>query len=77
MEGSSIKAAQPTRVRRFNDDSEIVYYDDGEILISKRPCNTLEVTPPPSQAELYYWQVMEKRPGIKTWDDIKRARKEG
>jgi hypothetical protein len=76
MEVNPIKTAHPTHIREFNDDSKIIYYDDGTVYICTIPSNAFEEGPHlPPKAELYYWQVIEGRPDVKTRDDIKKARK--
>ena len=71
----AIKGATPTRVLNFQDGSEIRFYDNGYISVSRRPTRMGEPIRVP-EAELYYWRIMRNRPEISTWEEIKEAERE-
>lgn len=62
-----------TQTRRFCDGSGIAYYDNGYVVISAVPQPLTDARPAPPLAQLYYWQVMQGRADVETWDDIKAA----
>jgi hypothetical protein len=70
--------ANLTHTRVFDDGSSIMYYDNGYIRISHKPCKMCETSEQPKipTARLYYWQVMMNRPDVTTWEDIRKADKE-
>jgi hypothetical protein len=70
-----MKGATRIRVLNFQDGSEIRFYDNGYISVSRRPTRMGEPVRVP-EAELYYWQVMRNRPEISTWGQIKEAERE-
>jgi hypothetical protein len=65
----------PVSIRRFDDKSEIVYYDNGMIGTAFTP-QRFDDPPKPPKALLYYWQVERNRPDIETWEQIRQAEKE-
>jgi hypothetical protein len=70
-----VKNATITQVRRFQDGSDIRYYDNGYVSISRRPPKFEELGRVPD-ADLYYWRIMQGMPDVKTWEDITNAEKE-
>ena len=70
-----MKGATRTHVMNFQDGSEIRFYDNGYMSVSRKMTKMNEPAPVP-EAELYYWQAMRDRPDVKTWEDIKNAEKE-
>jgi hypothetical protein len=62
-----------THLRCFSDDSDIMYHDNGVILLTTKPRDMLD---DPPMAYSYYWQVIRNRPDVKTWEDCMRAEKE-
>jgi hypothetical protein len=67
----TLKDANPTHIRKFQDGSCIVYYDNGQVLIGYPPRNT--PGPRLRDAVLYHWQVERNRPDITTWEQIREA----
>jgi hypothetical protein len=66
-----------THLRRFSDDSAIMYHDNGSVILSWKPRSVLDdnlYSAPMSH--LYYWQIIRNRPDVKTQEDIRRAEKE-
>jgi hypothetical protein len=60
-------------IRRFGDDSSIMYFAEGGRQINFIPYGD-EPLPVP-MAYLYYWQVERNRPDVTTWEQIKQAEK--
>jgi hypothetical protein len=70
----AIKNAKAMRTRYFQDKSRITYYDTGYIDISM-PAPNMDEPPRPSDADLYYWRVMQDRPEITTLEQIRETRR--
>jgi hypothetical protein len=70
---SAFIGASVTHIRSFDDESYIMYYDNGKVALCTRPYSVCDDNRTPPKAHLYYWRVEQNMPRVSTWEDIKRA----
>jgi hypothetical protein len=63
-------------IRRFDDGSSIMYFEEGGRQVNFIPRN-FDEPPKVPKAYLYYWQVERNRPDITTWEQIRQVEKKG